>query len=138
MSRLATLKDTIQYRIKKSKEIVFFASDFEDLSGRNQILRALKNLVNEHLIIKVGQGVYTKAIKSPFSDKYIPADNLRNIAISFLKKVGVEVIPTRAELDYNNKQTTQVPDGFIIGVSRKVSRSISFGDAVIRFEKVEN
>ena len=33
MSRLTTLKDKIQYRIKKSKETVFLVSDFMDLSG---------------------------------------------------------------------------------------------------------
>ena len=130
------LKDKVQYRIKESKELVFLTSDFEDLSDRNQVLRALRTLIKEHFIIKVGQGIYTKAIKSPLSDKYIPVNNLRNIAISFLKRIDVEIVPTKAELDYNNKQTTQVPDGFIIGVSKKVSHSISFGNVTRRFEKV--
>jgi hypothetical protein len=52
--------------------------------------------------------------------------------------MGVEVVPTKAELDYNNKLTTQVPNGFIIGVNKRVSRNISFGKAVIRFELVCN
>ena len=34
MARLTTLKDKIQYRIKKSKETVFLVSDFMDLTGR--------------------------------------------------------------------------------------------------------
>ena len=37
MSRLTTLKDKIQYRIKKSKENVFLVSDFMDLSGRELV-----------------------------------------------------------------------------------------------------
>ena len=138
MARLTTLKDKIQYRIKKSKETVFLVSDFMDLSGRDQILRALRALIKENLIIKVGKGIYSKVIKSFISGKFIPADNLRNIAISALKKMGVEVVPTKAELDYNNKLTTQVPNGFIIGVNKRVSRNISFGKAVIRFELVCN
>ena len=138
MARLTTLKDKIQYRIKKSKETVFLVSDFMDLSGRDQILRALRTLIKENLIIKVGKGIYSKVIKSVISGKFIPADNLRNIAISALKKMGIEVVPTKAELDYNNKLTTQVPNGFIIGVNKRVSRNISFGKAVIRFELVCN
>ena len=50
--------------------------------------------------------------------------------------MGVEVVPTKAELDYNNKLTTQVPNGFIIGVNKRVSRNISFGKAVIRYETI--
>ncbi len=137
MARLTTLKDKIQYRIKKSKETVFLVSDFMDLSGRDQILRALRALIKENLIIKVGKGIYSKVIKSFISGKFIPADNLRNIAISALKKMGVEVVPTKAELDYNNKLTTQVPNGFIIGVNKRVSRNISFGKAVIRYETIK-
>ena len=138
MARLTTLKDKIQYRIKKSKETVFLVSDFMDLSGRDQILRALRTLIKENLIIKVGKGIYSKVIKSVISGKFIHADNLRNIAISALKKMGVEVVTTKAELDYNNKLTTQVPNGFIIGVNKRVSRNISFGKVVIRFELMCN
>lgn len=136
MARLMTLKNKIQYRIKKSKEIVFLVSDFMDLSGRDQILRALKSLTRENLIIKVGKGVYSKAVKSIISGKFIPADNLRNIAVSALKKMGVEILPTKAEQAYNNKSTTQIPNGFIIGVNKRVSRNISFGKAIIRYETV--
>ena len=71
MARLTTLKDKIQYRIKKSKETVFLVSDFMDLSGRDQILRALRTLIKENLIIKVGKGIYSKVIKSVISGKFI-------------------------------------------------------------------
>lgn len=136
MSRLMTLKDKIRYRIRKSRETVFLVSDFADLSGRDQILRALRGLIKECLIIRVGKGIYSKAVKSIISDKFIPADNLRNIAVSALKKMGVKIIPTKAERDYNDKLTTQIPNGFIIGVNKRVSRNISFGKATIRYETV--
>lgn len=136
MSRLGTLKDKIQYRIKKSKDIVFLVKDFLDLSDRDQILRVLRTLVKENLLIKVGKGIYSKAIKSEILDKFIPADNLRNIAISAMKKLGVEVVPTAAEIAYNNKTTTQVPNGFIIGVNKRVSRIISYGKATIQYETI--
>ena len=76
------------------------------------------------------------AIKSEILDKFIPADNLRNIAISAMKKLGVEVVPTAAEISYNNKTTTQVPNGFIIGVNKRVSRIISYGKATIQYETI--
>lgn len=136
MSRLTTLKDRVQYRIKKSKENVFLVKDFADLSGGDQILRALRGLVQDNILLRVGKGVYTKARKSSISNKYIPQENLRSIAISTMKKLGVKVIPTPAEVSYNNRLTTQVPNGFIIGVNKRVSRNIRFEKAAIRYETV--
>lgn len=136
MTRLKTLKDKVQYRIKKSKDNVFLVRDFIDLSGRDQILRALRELIAEKLVIRVGKGVYSKAKTSSLSGKTIPSDNLRNIAISTMKKLGVQVVPTSAEQAYNNKLTTQVPNGFIIGVNKRVSRNISFERTVIQYETV--
>ena len=136
MARLQTLKDKIKYRIKKSKETVFLVRDFIDLSDRDQILRALRSLIKEQLIIKLGKGIYSKTKVSEISQKIIPADNLRNIAVAAMKKLGVEVLPTKAEQAYNNKQTTQVPNGFIIGVNKRVSRNIRFERTSIRYETV--
>ena len=136
MARLQTLKDKIKYRIKKSKETVFLVRDFIDLSDRDQILRALRSLIKEQLIIKLGKGIYSKTKVSEISQKIIPADNLRNTAVAAMKKLGVEVLPTKAEQAYNNKQTTQVPNGFIIGVNKRVSRNIRFERTSIRYETV--
>lgn len=136
MARLQTLKDRIKYRIKKSKETVFLVRDFVDLSDRDQILRALRSLIKEQLIIKLGKGIYSKTKVSEISQKIIPADNLRNIAVAAMKKLGVDVLPTKAEQAYNNKQTTQVPNGFIIGVNKRVSRNIRFERTSIRYETV--
>ena len=57
MPVIEILEKRIQYRIKKSKDAVFMLSDFLDLSDRDQIMRALRKLIQKSLIIKVGQGV---------------------------------------------------------------------------------
>jgi hypothetical protein len=136
MSRLSTLKDKIRYRIRKSKENVFLIKDFMDLSGRDQILRALRALIAEQEILRLGKGIYTKARKSSLSGKIIPTDNLRNITLAAMRKLGVEILPTKAEQSYNNKETTQVPNGFIIGVNKRVSRKISFERTTISYETI--
>lgn len=131
MVKLLTLKDKIKYRIRKSKENTFLVRDFMDLSGRDQILRALRALMKENEIIRVGKGVYTKAKKSFITGDYIPKDNLRTIAITALKKLGVKVMQTDDEKNYNARLTEQVPNEFIIGVNKRVSRNISFKQARI-------
>ena len=136
MTRLKTLKDKIQYRIKKSQDNIFLVKDFIDLSGQDQVLRALRKLTAEKLILRLGKGIYSKAKTSSISGKTIPIENLRNLAISAMKKLGVVVMPTYAEQAYNNKLTTQVPNGFIIGVNKRVSLNISFEGTTIKYEKV--
>ena len=134
MVKLLTLKDKTKYRIRKSKENTFLVRDFMDLSGRDQVLRALRALMKENEIIRVGKGVYTKAKKSFITGDYIPKDNLRAIAITALKKLGVKVMPTDDEKNYNARLTEQVPNEFIIGVNKRVSRNISFKQARIEYE----
>ncbi len=136
MVKLITLKDKIQYRIRKSKENTFLVKEFMDLSGRDQILRALRALMKENEIIRVGKGVYTKTRKSFITGDYIPKDNLRAIAITALKKLGVKVVPTNDEKNYNARLTEQVPNEFIIGVNKRVSRNISFKQARIEYENI--
>ncbi len=136
MPKLVTLKDKIKYRIKKSKDFVFLIKDFSDLSDNDQILRALRTLVSERFLIRVGKGLYVKAKISLVSGTLIPQENLRNIATAALSKLGVAVLETGAEKAYNNKLTTQVPNGFVIGVNKRVSRNISFGMATILYDKV--
>ena len=134
MVKLLTLKDKIKYRIRKSKENTFLVRDFMDLSDRDQVLRALRALMKENEIIRVGKGVYTKAKKSFITGDYIPKDNLRAIAVTALKKLGVKVMPTDDEKNYNARLTEQVPNEFIIGVNKRVSRNISFKQARIEYE----
>ncbi len=134
MVKLITLKDKIKYRIRKSKENTFLVRDFMDLSDRDQVLRALRALMKENEIIRVGKGVYTKAKKSFITGDYIPKDNLRAIAVTALKKLGVKVMPTDDEKNYNARLTEQVPNEFIIGVNKRVSRNISFKQARIEYE----
>ncbi|MBQ7660207.1 MAG: hypothetical protein IJS26_05695 [Alphaproteobacteria bacterium] len=134
MVKLITLKDKIKYRIRKSKENTFLVRDFMDLSDRDQVLRALRALMKENEIIRVGKGVYTKAKKSFITGDYIPKDNLRAIAVTALKKLGVKVMPINEEKNYNERLTEQVPNEFIIGVNKRVSRNISFRQARIEYE----
>ena len=87
MSFTHILEKRIQYRIKKSKDFVFMLPDFLDLSDRDQIMRALRKLISKGLILKVGQGVYVKAIKSLISEEFVPAIPLAEIGKIVAKKL---------------------------------------------------
>lgn len=131
-----SLIQKILERITSTKEATFVIADFTDLSDRDQILRALRGLIKEEQIIRVGYGVYVRARRSRFSGKLLPETDLRSIAITALRKNGVRVLPTKYEQAYNSGQSTQVPTGIVIGVDRRVNRKISFNGRMIKYELV--
>lgn len=67
-----TTKDRIQSRLNRSKRYVFTRDDFRDIAGYDQVGRALRTLVNEGKLMKVGYGVYTKAVVTSSLGKSCP------------------------------------------------------------------
>lgn len=131
-----SLEKCIYDRIINSTEATFIPKDFKDLSDRDQVLRVLRHLINKEIIIRVGQGVYTRAKVSSLTKKLIPEEDLRTIAITALKKSGVQILPTKYEREYTNGLTTQVPTGLVIGVNKRINKKIEFNGRVIKYEKV--
>ena len=84
----------------------------------------------------MGYGVYVKTKISKYTGKTIPSADLREIAEIAMRKLGVDVIPTISEQKYINRETTQVPNRFVLGVNKRVSRRLQIGKASIKYEKV--
>ena len=63
MKNSKTLLEKIKLRIKKSTDRVFILNDFGDFIEQydyNKVLRALRTLVKDGLLIKIGKGIYAK------------------------------------------------------------------------------
>jgi len=136
MSYKKKLEEKIRYRILRSKEATFVPHDFVDLSDRDQVLRALRKLIEKKIIIRVGQGVYTRVRISSVTNRMVPEKNLRAIAITALRKSGVTILPTLYERNYNKGITTQVPTGLVIGVNKRVNKKIGFNGRFVKYEKI--
>lgn len=130
------LETKIERRIRRTKDSTFVLGDFLDLSDRDQVLRALRKLIQKNVILRVGQGVYTRAKISSLTKKPIPEQNLRAIAETALRKSGVRILPTSYEREYNEGRSTQVPTGLVIGVDRRVNKKIGFNGRFVKYEKV--
>src|SRR5580692_6991999 len=72
MRRPKTLRERIEARIaRKRGEDVFLPREFADLGGEDQVLRALRSLTREGRLVRLGYGVYARAITSKLSGKPI-------------------------------------------------------------------
>jgi hypothetical protein len=136
MSIKSTLEGKITYRVKRSKDVVFVRQDFDDFNvGYDQVGRILKQLVKKELLIKVGYGLYARAERSTLSGKIIAAKPLPVLGREAMKKLGVKVLPTKAEIAYNEKKSTQVPTGRTIGVQGRISRKIGYNGRSVFYER---
>src|ERR1700733_3916294 len=104
----ASLEERLEKRIARKRGDVFLREDFRDLGGYDQVGRALRSLVRKGDLLKLGYGIYTRAARSPFTDKPVLPKGLRTMKEA-LTRLGVEIVPTRMERDYNAGKSTQVP-----------------------------
>jgi hypothetical protein len=132
--RAANLETRVAKRIARKRGDVFLREDFRDLGGYDQVGRALRGLVRNSQLLKVGYGVYTRAVKSPFSDKPVPPKGLATLTEA-LKRLGVEITPTRLEQDYNAGLTTQVPTGRVVAVQGRIRRKLGYDGVSLSFER---
>ncbi len=133
---LNTLESKVRYRISRSNSSVFTPQDLLDLSDRPQIGRVLAKLVDEEALVKLGYGLYAKARRSSLTGSVIPVKGLPELAREAITKLGLEVLPSKAEEAYNRGLSTQVPTGRVIGVKGRISRKIGFGGNSIAIERV--
>ena len=70
MPRPKTLREKIEARIaRRKREDAFLTREFSDLGGDDQVLRALRALVREGQLVRLGYGVYGRAFKSSLTGK---------------------------------------------------------------------
>lgn len=131
-----TLESRILGRIVRKKDSVFLRKDFLDLGGYDQVGRALKHLADNGKLVRIGYGLYSKARVSSLTGETIPTASLPTLAKEALERLGVKIMPSQAELAYNEGRSTQIPTGRLITVKSRVNRKISFKDTTIKYEYV--
>ena len=129
-----TLEERLLKRIDRKRGDVFLRADFDDLGGYDQVGRALRKIVSEGRLVRVGQGLYARARPSMTNGEPVPVGGL-NALKEALRRVGVETLPSRLEREYNAGRTTQVPTGRVVGVTRRVRRKVGYGGFSLSFER---
>jgi hypothetical protein len=138
MRRQKTLRERIQARIvRKRGEDVFLPREFADLGGEDQVLRVLRGLTREGRLVRLGYGVYGRAIVSRLSGKPVlySSSGFIGAARQALEKLGVKWEPTEAERAYNEGRSTQVPVNPVVRVKGRFSRRLRYGKSELVLEK---
>lgn len=133
-----TLREKIETRIaRKRGDDVFLTREFRDLSGEDQVLRALRGLVREKRLVRLGYGVYGRAVVSRLSGEPIlySRSGFLGAARQALTKLGVTWEPTTAEQAYNEGRSTQIPVNPVVRVRGRFSRRLRDGSQELILER---
>ena len=128
MRRAATLQEKVEQRIARKRDDVFLPREFRDLGGEDQVLRALRRLTREGKLIRLGYGVYGRAVTSQISGEpilYSPGGFI-GAARRAMTKLGVQWEPTEAERAYNEGRSTQIPVNPRVRVKGRFARQLSY------------
>jgi len=116
---------------------VFLTREFRDLGGEDQVLRALRALVRDGALVRLGYGVYGRAETSRLSGRPMLAASggFIGAACQALDKLGVEWEPTEFQRTYNEGRSTQMPVNPAVRVKGRFSRHIRYQDTELRVER---
>ena len=129
-TRSKTLKEKMAVRIERKRgDDVFLPREFRDLGGDDQVLRVLRELVRDKALVRLGYGVYGRAIVSRLSGEPIlfSRNGFAGAARQALTKLGVAWEPTEAEREYNEGRSTQIPINPVVRVKGRFSRQLRDG-----------
>ena len=137
MPRRLTLREKIGDRIARRRDEVFLTREFRDLGGEDQVLRALRGLVRDGRLVRLGYGVYGRAETSRLSGEPMlaAAGGFIGAARQALDKLGVSWEPTDAQRAYNEGRTTQVPVNPAVRVKGRFARHLRYQDTELRLER---
>jgi len=131
-----TVAEAIKKYLNESSSDVLIRSELAGLGSQSQLSRALRNLLEEGLLVRLGVGVYARAKTSILSGRPIPVRPLTVLVPEVLQKLGIEAYPSQAARDYNEGRTSQVPRDNVINTgTRRIARRLSFGKQTIKYER---
>lgn len=128
-------RDRIIKLIATRRSPVILRSELNGLASYSQVTRSLVQLVNDGTVVRVGNGIYAKTRISSLSGKRVVAGTLETITLEALKKMGVEVSPSKLTHEYNSGKSTQLPVQFVLNTgNRRISRKISVGGRTLMYD----
>ncbi|MCU4398354.1 DUF6088 family protein [Acinetobacter junii] len=123
------IKDKILKRIQDAENYVFMRQDFSDIANYDQVGRALRELVQDEKLLKVGYGIYTKARINSITGKIMPACPVGadGVILEALERLGVKYTFGKATAAYLESRSNQIPPSLQIETPRRFKRQLSAG-----------
>ena len=129
------IKDRMIRSIALRKGEVLLRADFDRMGSASQVSRALKMVVSDGKLVRLGYGTYAKAQPSPLSGKPIPRQPLEALAWEAMERLGVKINLGKALNDYATGSTNQIPMSATFNTGNgRISRKLVLGNRSVVYE----
>lgn len=129
-----TAVERVYQKIKRSRRYVFERKDFDGFASYDQIGRALRQLVKQGELIKLGYGLYTKARMNSLTGRPMPTNPGGSDALmrEILKMKGVDFEMDKLSLQSLSGKSTQIPCSIQYSWNHKqFNRKLAVGNRVL-------
>ena len=129
-----TAVERVYQKIKRSRRYVFERKDFDGFASYDQIGRALRQLVKQGELIKLGYGLYTKARINSLTGRPMPTNPGGSDALmrEILKMKGVDFEMDNLSLQSLSGESTQIPSSVQYSWNPKqFNRKLAVGNRVL-------
>lgn len=122
----------IESRVKRSGPgQLILPTDFKDFGTSTAIRKTLSRLVEQKVLVRMGQGIYVVPIQDKIFGEVLPS--IEEIAASLAKKERVKIMPTGQYALNKIGLSTQVPMKMVF-LTNGTKKSISIGKSSIVFQ----
>ena len=113
---------------------IVLRADLVTLGSSRQVSRALKSLVQEAVLTKIGYGVYAKLVRNPLIDEPFLFNGFSQAAQEAMDRLNVQWDPGQAEQDYNQGPSSQIPVSPSVKLKSRFNRKLGYKGMTLRFE----
>ena len=127
-----SISSQIENKIKRSKPgQIILPSDFKDLGTSTAIRKTLSRLVDQKVLVRMGQGVYVIPIHDKLFGEVLPS--MEEIAASLAEKEHVKIMPTGQYALNKIGLSNQVPMKLVF-LTNGTKKNITIGKSSIVFQ----
>lgn len=131
-----TVESLVRRYLARTRSPVVLRRELRDFGSASQLSVALRSLMAEGVVVRIGTGIYAKAKPSVLSGKPIPVSPIEVLAPLALRKLGVRVQEPQRVREYNSGRTTQVPTGLVVNTGRRrITRKLGFNGKLVEYER---
>lgn len=129
------LEERMLRSVKQRRGNVVLRAELSSMGSASQVTDVLKALQSRGVLVRIGTGIYAKTRVSSVTGAVVPAGSLESLSVEAMTKLGVQVSPSKAAMEYNSGRTTQVPGSVVLNTGRKrIRRRLSVGGRRLAYE----
>lgn len=129
-----TFRGEVLQKIQSKRSDVILWSDLADLGGARQISRALKDLVEDGRLVRIGRGIYAKSKISKYINEPVINIGFEAACLQVLKRLNINWELSQFIKDYNEGKTQQIPAQLEVRLKSRFRRELKYDDNKFRFE----